>query len=142
MPTFSIIICTYNRDKYIYNVLKSIAENDFPTEKFEIILINNNSTDNTEEECNRFRTDFPLPNYRYFIEKEQGLSYARNRGINKSTGDILIYVDDDALVVGEAKKVENIRSGHPLRPELVEAERASLREVFNKLPLMAGVDHA
>ena len=98
MQKISIIICTYNRDKYIYNVLKSIAENDFPAEKFEILLINNNSTDDTERECNRFRTDFPLPDYRYFIEKEQGLSYARNRGIKESTGDILIYVDDDATV--------------------------------------------
>jgi len=97
----SVIICTYNRDKYIYNVLKSIVENDFPTEKFEIILVNNNSTDKTEAECNRFRTDFPQPVYRYFIEKEQGLSYARNRGIKEATGDILIYVDDDAVVEKE-----------------------------------------
>ncbi len=94
----SVIICTYNRDQYIYNILKSIAENDFPVEKFEIILVNNNSTDNTEAECNRFRTGFPQPAFHYFVEKEQGLSYARNRGIKEATGDILLYVDDDAIV--------------------------------------------
>lgn len=41
----SIIICTYNRDKYIYNVLKSIAGNDYPHTDYEIVLVNNNSTD-------------------------------------------------------------------------------------------------
>ena len=94
----SVIICTYNRDKYIYNVLKSIAGNDFPPEKFEIILVNNNSTDNTESECNRFHSDFPQTEFHYFIEKNQGLSHARNRGIKEAKGDILIYVDDDATV--------------------------------------------
>ena len=94
----SIIICTYNRDKYIYNVLKSIAGNDFSPKKFEIILVNNNSTDNTEVECKRFQSDFPQTEFHYFIEKNQGLSYARNKGIKEATGDILIYVDDDATV--------------------------------------------
>ena len=94
----SVIICTYNRDKYIYNVLKSIAGNDFFPEKFEIILVDNNSTDNTTTECNRFRTDFPQTTFHYFIEKNQGLSHARNKGIKEATGDILIYVDDDATV--------------------------------------------
>jgi len=94
----SIIICTYNRSNYLYSVLKSIAENDFPVEKYEIVLINNNSTDNTENECVRFQNDFPQVNFRYSVEKNQGLSYARNRGINEAKGEILVYVDDDAFV--------------------------------------------
>ncbi len=94
----SVIICTYNRDKYIYTLLKSIAENNFPSGKFEIILINNNSTDNTESECKRFQADFPETEFHYFIEKNQGLSYARNRGIKEAAGEILIYTDDDATV--------------------------------------------
>ncbi len=94
----SIIICTYNRDKYIYNVLKSIADTDFDKKNYEIILINNNSTDNTKLECNRFGHDFPSVEFYYFFEENQGLSYARNRGIKEAKGEILIYVDDDALV--------------------------------------------
>lgn len=97
----SVIICTYNRDKYIYNVLKSIAENNFPTDQYEIILVNNNCTDNTMSECQRFRSDYPQVTMKEFIETNQGLSYARNRGIAESTGEILIYVDDDALVNNE-----------------------------------------
>ena len=94
----SIIICTYNREKYIYNVLQSIAQNDFPTDLYEIVLINNNSTDQTEEKCKLFQQDYPQVCFRYFIETEQGLSHARNRGIKEAEGDLLIYVDDDALV--------------------------------------------
>ena len=94
----SIIICTYNREKYLYNVLKSIAENDFSESEYEIVLVNNNSTDGTEAEYERFRRDFPQVSLHYFVEKNQGLSHARNRGIAEAKGDILIYVDDDALV--------------------------------------------
>lgn len=97
----SVIICTYNREKYLYNVLKSIAENDFPTDRYEIVLINNNSTDRTEEECRRFTEAFPKVRFRYFMETRQGLSYARNRGVTESEGDVLVFVDDDALVNGE-----------------------------------------
>lgn len=97
----SVIMCTYNRDKYIYNVLKSIADNKISADKYEIVLINNNSNDNTEAECNRFTADYPNVKFRYFIERNQGLSYARNRGIKESNGDLLVYVDDDALINDE-----------------------------------------
>ena len=94
----SIIICTYNREKYIYNVLKSLADNTLSHEQYEIVLVDNNCTDNTQSECARFQQDFPSMNFRMFVETNQGLSYARNRGIMESKGDILVYVDDDALV--------------------------------------------
>ena len=94
----SAVICTYNREKYIYNVLRSIAENDFPKDGYEIVLVNNNCTDSTEAECERFKSDFPDVAFFCFHEPNQGLSYARNCGIRESRGDIIIYVDDDALV--------------------------------------------
>ena len=94
----SVIICTYNRDKYIYNVLKSLADNTLSQDRYEIVLVDNNCTDNTRSECDRFVLDFPNVHFRYFVETNQGLSYARNRGIRESAGDILVYVDDDALV--------------------------------------------
>ena len=94
----SIIICTYNREKYIYGVLQSLAQNNFPTHLYEIVLVNNNSTDATEEKCKAFQQDYPQVTFRYFIETNQGLSFARNRGIVEAQGDILVYVDDDAFV--------------------------------------------
>ena len=94
----SVIICTYNRDRYIYNVLRSVAENAFPCEGYEIIVVNNNSTDGTEAECSRFSNDYPDLAFKVVHEPNQGLSYARNCGIQESKGDIIVYVDDDALV--------------------------------------------
>ena len=84
----SIIICTYNRDKYIYNVLRSLAENTLPHDSYEIVLVDNNCTDNTRAECDRFSQDFPDVVFRYFVETAQGLSHARNRGIKESAGEI------------------------------------------------------
>lgn len=93
----SVIICTYNRDKYIYNVLKSLADNTLPYQEYEIVLINNNSTDRTAAECDRFHTNFPHIRFRYFTEHKQGLSHARNRGIQEAEGDMLVFIDDDAF---------------------------------------------
>lgn len=95
---FSIIICTYNRGKYIYDLLRSIAENDYPNDSYEIVFIDNNSTDQTKEECERFCKDFEGAPFRYIVEHNQGLSYARNRGIRESAGEYLIFIDDDAIV--------------------------------------------
>ena len=94
----SVIICTYNRDKYIYNVLKSLALGTLEHDAYEIILVDNNCTDNTRSEVDHFCNVFPQVSLRYFVETNQGLSHARNRGIRESKGDILVYVDDDATV--------------------------------------------
>ncbi|MDR0970652.1 MAG: glycosyltransferase [Lentimicrobiaceae bacterium] len=110
----SIVICTYNRDKYIYNVLKSIAEQEYPVELYEIVLINNNSTDNTEALCLKFRNDYPHVNFQYHIETQQGLSFARNRGIVESKGEIIIYIDDDAEAqAGFLNEYEHVFEEHP-----------------------------
>lgn len=98
MKRFSVIFCTYNREKYIYNAMRSIVEQDFPHQDYEIVLINNNSTDNTENICGQFQKDYPQVDFLYFTEINQGLSYARNRGVKESNGEILIFVDDDATV--------------------------------------------
>ena len=94
----SIIVCTYNRDKYLYGALECIAKNDFDKQNYEVVLVNNNSTDNTESECQRFNVAYPDVKFRYFVETQQGLSYARNRGIAESTGEMLVFLDDDSFV--------------------------------------------
>lgn len=95
---FSIVVCTYNRDKYLYGALQCIAENGYPTDDYEIVLVNNMSTDSTESECQRFRNDYPVVDFRYFVETQQGLSFARNRGIQESRGDTLVFLDDDSYI--------------------------------------------
>ena len=100
----SVIICTYNRERYIYNVLKSLALGTLEHSAYEIILVDNNCTDNTRKEVDHFCNVFPQVSLRYFVETNQGLSHARNRGIKESKGDLLVYVDDDATVNPEYLK--------------------------------------
>lgn len=95
--TISFIICTYNREKYIYECLSRLAKNTERT-GCEIVLVNNNSTDDTAAECERFVTDYKPKNYRYVVETQQGLSFARNRGIAEAKGEWLVFLDDDAMV--------------------------------------------
>lgn len=122
----SVILCTYNRDRYIYNVLHSLAAGTLPATDYEVVLVNNNSTDRTEEEVRRFEADHPEVAVRYCMETRQGLSYARNRGIEEAKGDLLVYVDDDALVNPEYLKTyadffgrnkEAVAAGGPIIPQ-------------------------
>lgn len=128
----SVILCTYNRERYIYNVLQSIAAGGFGD--YEIVLVNNNSTDGTESECQRFAKDHPEVAMRYCVEKQQGLSYARNRGIMESQGDVLVYVDDDAVVNREYlqtyadffnRNKEAVAAGGPITPRYDGCEEPS-----------------
>ena len=115
----SVIVCTYNRDRYIYNALSSIAGNDFPKSEYEIILVDNNCTDHTTSEVERFRKDFPEIDIKYVTESEQGLSHARNRGIRESNGDILVYVDDDATV--NSSYLSSLSTLFVRRPDILAA---------------------
>lgn len=95
--TLSFIICTYNRDKYIYQCLSRLAANSHQDD-WEIILVDNHSSDDTAVQCQRFATDYSWVNYHYFVEMQQGLSFARNRGIKEANGEWLVFLDDDAMV--------------------------------------------
>ncbi len=92
------IICTYNRAKYTGALLESIAANDLDKSQYEILLVDNNCTDNTRAVCEAFATAHTDVQFRYVVEYEQGLSAARNKGIKEAKGDIIVYIDDDALV--------------------------------------------
>lgn len=88
----SIIIATYNEAKNLKNCLNPLFSVNFPPEKIEIIVIDNNSTDNTSEIVSKFSK------VKYLEEKTQGAAFARNKGIKYSSGAILIFLDANAIV--------------------------------------------
>lgn len=110
----SIIICTYNRDRYLFDTLRHIAENDFPSQYYEIVLIDNNSTDHTIAACQRFEKAFPEICFRYFPEKSQGLSFARNRGIKEAGGNYLFFWTMMLLFIKTTSEIWSI-SLQPIR---------------------------
>ncbi len=112
----SVIICTYNREKYIFRVLESLAKNDFPRSEYEIVLVDNNCTDGTQAEIERFKAAYPEVTFRYFLEPNQGLSHARNRGIREAKGEILVFLDDDAFTASDY--LSNIAAALSSNPEI------------------------
>jgi glycosyltransferase involved in cell wall biosynthesis len=92
----SVIICTYNRAGILRQTLETFCrlhvEASLP---WELLVVDNNSTDDTHACCEEFARKLPL---RYVFEPRQGLSAARNRGIKEAHGDLLAFTDDDVDV--------------------------------------------
>ncbi len=92
----SVIICTYNRVELLKNVLEDVCQQTLADSEFELIVVDNHSTDNTravaESFCQRY------PNVHYCFETRQGLSHARNCGWHEAQGQYLAYLDDDCQV--------------------------------------------
>ncbi len=93
----SAVVCTYNRENYILQALSSLINQTLPSSEYEIVIVNNNSTDSTEKICLEFTETHKEKNIKYVIERSQGLSFARNKGIKESTGELIAFIDDDAI---------------------------------------------
>ena len=93
----SVVICSYNREKFLPEALESLTKQSAEKQDFEIVIVNNNSTDNTESISQNFIKHHPELNVVYTIETSQGLSYARNKGIATAKGEIIAFMDDDAI---------------------------------------------
>lgn len=94
----SVIVCTRNRAHRLEQTLKSLQEMAVPAGlPWELVIVDNNSSDNTKEIIDDFINKSDL-NAKCIIEKHQGLSHARNMGIQESSGDIIAFTDDDCIV--------------------------------------------
>ncbi len=93
----SVIICTYNRDRHIKRALQSLVRQDFDRKQYEIIVVDNNSTDKTGEIIHHFKAAHPDYNIVLAKEPRQGLSYARNKGMALAKGTYISYIDDDGI---------------------------------------------
>lgn len=91
----SAIICTYNRADYLRKSLKSLTQQTLPVERFEIIVVDNNSNDDTRKVT--LEEYAAVPNLRYLFEPVPGLSRARNTGWQNAAGRFIAFLDDDAV---------------------------------------------
>lgn len=90
---FSVIIPTYNRAGELRETLRSLATVS-TAESWEVIVIDNNSRDDTPDVVAEAARDFPAE-VRYLFEQEQGKPAALNTGIAASRGEIIAFTDDD-----------------------------------------------
>lgn len=144
MIKLSIIICTYNREKYISESVNASLNQTVSYSDYQVVVVNNNSTDTTDAICQKL---LEKKQFDYFIEKKQGLSHARNRGIEEAKGDIIAFIDDDAMM--EPDYVENLLAffrrhkevaavGGRIYPRYEEQKASWLSPVL--MPLIAALD--
>lgn len=104
----SVCICTYNRAGSLARTLETLQKQRGCDDlEWELLLIDNNSTDQTRHVAERYSGTLPL---RYFFEPKQGLSNARNRALQEYRGELLVFTDDDVVLdatwLGEFSRAE------------------------------------
>jgi len=93
-PKISVIIATHNRADLVAVALESLAQQTIPGNEFEVIVVDNASSDHTPAVVQKMTAIIPRLNY--VLETRLGLSWARNAGLEAAQGRLVAYLDDDA----------------------------------------------
>ncbi|HHK5899788.1 TPA: glycosyltransferase family 2 protein, partial [Serratia marcescens] len=94
---FSIIIPAYNVSEYLSNCLASIVKQE-GCKSFECIIINDGSTDNTGDIAESFIINEKVKNFYYYEKKNGGVSETRNFGLEKASGEYIVFIDADDII--------------------------------------------
>ncbi len=135
-PSLSIIICTYNRKDLLAKCLDSLVAQNTGIDKIEIIVVDNNSKDNTDELVMQYEKKIPC--LKYVFEEKQGLSHARNRGCIETNSEYLAYLDNDAIApqdyISNLMKVINQYSpdvmGGPIYPYYISRKPSWFKDEY------------
>jgi len=102
----SVVLCTYNRAALLGRALSALqAQRTAPGLSWELMVVDNNSSDHTRSIVDTAGAAFPVP-LRYVFEPQQGISFARNTGVQAARGEILAFTDDDCRP--ESTWVQNV----------------------------------
>ena len=96
MADISVIFPTRNRCAFLADAARSALEQDFDADRYEILVVDNGSTDGTKEVVAGLTAQAP-GRVRYFLEEQPGLHRGRHRGAREARGEFLVYADDDIL---------------------------------------------
>lgn len=97
MISVSVIVPTLNRAELLAGCLESLAGQDYPAARFEVLVVDNGSTDGTAALSEDAMRRSGIANLRYLLELEPGLLSGRHRGAREAKGDVLVFVDDDIV---------------------------------------------
>ncbi len=99
-PTVSVIIPTYNRKETLSLVLISLFQQNYPKDKYEVIVADDGSDDGTKEFIAKIIKSSPI-SLKYAYKPRAGFcpGQARNLGANEATGELLVFLDDDVVVL-------------------------------------------
>lgn len=100
----SVIVPIYNVEEYIENCLKSLVNQTINKNELEVLLINDGSSDRSEEICKEYAAKYPY--FKYFSKENEGVSKTRNFGIEHSQGKYFAFLDPDDELTAES--LENL----------------------------------
>jgi hypothetical protein len=92
----TVAVITYNRSSFLRQTLSGLVRQDYPAGGWELLVIDNNSTDDTADVVASFMGSAARP--RRILETRPGLDHGRNRAIEEARGDVIALVDDDILL--------------------------------------------
>lgn len=98
-PYISIVVCSYNEDENLEQCIGSLLQQNYPSDKYEIVLIDDGSTDQTADICRKSvrSNEGKYPSITYALIDHSGLAVGRNTGVFLSKGDIVAFIDGDAI---------------------------------------------
>ncbi|KHE93319.1 MAG: glycosyltransferase [Candidatus Scalindua rubra] len=99
----SVVIATYNRSKILPITLQYLAEQTLSPDKFEVVIVDDGSPDNTEEVVRSLQTDLPFK-ILYLKHPNKGICYTQNRGIRAANAPIICLIADDIHLAPQALK--------------------------------------
>ena len=98
VPLATVLICTFNRANLLGETLESLSALNVSTAiKWDVLIVDNRSTDHTPAVVRAFQSSYPVP-LRYLYEPQQGKSYALNTGLNATRSRFVLFTDDDVRV--------------------------------------------
>ena len=95
----SVVVCTYNRSWLLNHALESLARQTLDPLLMEVVVVDNNSTDDTQDVARRWKNRFA--HCQILFEERQGLSHARNSGWRLARGEYVAFMDDDAKAASD-----------------------------------------
>lgn len=95
-PFVSVVIPTHNRAKLLQKTVESLFNQNYPSDRYEIIIVDNASDDQTEELIRSMQHTAPCP-LKYILKKNEGPGSARNLGILNAAGEAIAFTDSDCV---------------------------------------------
>jgi len=135
-PIVSVVVCTRNRAECLRRCLDHLADQTAGSREFEVIVVDNVSTDATKNVCDSFATRLGI---RYVLECELGIGHARNAGLRAAQGRFVAYVDDDVNIeqnwateiIRIASEIQNLDGmGGPQRPYFTSRPPSWFKEKY------------
>jgi glycosyltransferase involved in cell wall biosynthesis len=135
MVFFSVVIPLYNKISYIENTIKSVLGQTF--ENYEIIIINDGSTDSSEDVVRKFDDK----KIQIFNQEKQGVSVARNLGIEKSSGAFIAFLDaDDYWLPNHLEELHKLILDYPNCGIYCSGHKIRISKNHFQIPIYKGIN--